>query len=117
MRLPESPKGCPMDALLRLLKGHWTPYIVWTLSRSGPLRFGILKQEVGGISARILTERLRRLERAGLIYRDYERTIPPRVTYGLTARGRELTAVLDQLYDIACRWQQASPEQEKASAA
>ena len=102
---PKSPKGCPMDALLRLLKGHWTPYIIWTLGSKGPLRFGALKREVAGISARVLTERLRLLERAAVIYRHYEPAIPPQVTYGLTDRGAELAGVLDQLYDVACRWQ------------
>ena len=94
-----------MDALLRLLKGHWTPYIIWTLGDKGPLRFGALKREIAGVSAKVLTERLRLLENTQLIYRHYERTIPPQVTYGLTERGMELTGVLDQLHDIACRWQ------------
>ncbi len=94
-----------MDALLRLLKGHWTPYIIWTLGSNGPLRFGAVKRELVGISAKVLTERLRMLERTGLVYRHYEPTIPPKVSYGLTERGRELTGALDQFYDIACRWQ------------
>lgn len=94
-----------MDALLRLINGHWTPYIIWTLSSRGPLRFGVLKREVAGISAKVLTERLRLLERAGIVHRHYEPTIPPQVTYSVSERGSELAGVLDQLYDIACRWQ------------
>ncbi|HJQ57129.1 MAG TPA: winged helix-turn-helix transcriptional regulator, partial [Vineibacter sp.] len=57
-----------------------------------------------GVSAKMLTERLRALEQAGLISRDYEPTIPPKVTYALTGRGRELGGVLDQLADLGRKW-------------
>ncbi len=96
--------GCPMDALLRLLMGPWTTYILWVLASRGPMRFGALRREVGGISARVLTERLRTLEAAGVIFRRYEPTIPPKVTYGLSERGEELRQVLDALNEIALRW-------------
>ena len=97
-----------MDALLRLLKGHWTPYIIWTLKDAGPLRFGALREEIVGISAKVLTERLRLLQDSGLIYRHYEPTIPPQVTYGLTESGSELGEALGGLYDVACRWHKTS---------
>jgi len=96
-----------MDSLLRLLMGPWTTYILWILSTKGPTRFGALKQEIRGISSKVLTERLRKLESAGVIYRDYVPTVPPRVTYGLTARGAELRQVLDTLDGIARRWDAA----------
>jgi DNA-binding HxlR family transcriptional regulator len=99
------PSQCPMDALLKLLMGPWTTYILWILRTGGALRFGALKQQVAGISAKVLTARLRALEAAGIIYRDYEPTVPPAVTYGLTPRGRDLDAVLDALNDVALRWQ------------
>ena len=97
-------KGCPMDSLLRLLMGPWTTYILWVLRSNGPTRFGELKRRVGGVSAKMLTERLRLLETAGVITRDYQPTIPPQVTYSLAQRGRELHPVLDQLNSIAARW-------------
>lgn len=95
---------CPMDRLLRLLTGPWTTYLLWVLSANGPTRFGELKRRVPGISAKVLTDRLRMLEEAGVIYREYEETIPPKVTYGLAPRGLELRAVLDGLNAIARRW-------------
>lgn len=104
MPLPSSPSLCPMDALLRLLSGPWTTSILWVLRQHGPTRFGELRRKVGDISARILTERLRRLEGAGLVYRDYQPSVPPRVTYGLTARGKELEAAFDAMSTIAGRW-------------
>ncbi len=45
----------------------------------------------------MLTERLRTLEGAALVKRDYEPTIPPKVTYSLTKRGGELDDVMDRL--------------------
>ena len=97
--------ACPMDYILRMLMGPWTTYIVYNLRTYGPQRFGELKRRVAGISAKMLTERLRTLEGAGLLKRDYEATIPPKVTYSLTARGHELDEVLGGLADVAIRWQ------------
>jgi DNA-binding HxlR family transcriptional regulator len=102
-RTPSS--SCPMDRLLRLLTGPWTTYILWVLRSNGPTRFGELKRRVPGVSAKMLTERLRMLEDARVVYRHYEPTIPPQVTYGLAKRGEELREVLDQLGDVARRWQ------------
>ncbi len=104
MTLPKSSMGCPMDAILRLLMGPWTTYILWVLRSHGPTRFGELKRRVGGISAKMLTERLRLLEAAEVVSRDYAPTIPPQVTYALTPRGAELAPVFESLNEIALRW-------------
>jgi DNA-binding HxlR family transcriptional regulator len=79
-------------------------YILWVLSTQGATRFGALKRQVEGISTKVLTERLRMLEQEKIIYRHYEPTVPPQVTYGLTDRGQELVSVLDQLNELAERW-------------
>lgn len=106
MSTSHSSTNCPMDALLRLLMGPWTTYILWVLQQDGPTRFGALKRKVPGVSAKVLTERLRMLENAGVIFRKYEAKIPPEVTYGLTDRGRELDDTLESLNKLALRWQQ-----------
>jgi DNA-binding HxlR family transcriptional regulator len=93
-----------MDAILRLLMGPWTTYILWNLRTNGPTRFGELKRCVAGVSAKMLTERLRLLEGVGIVSRHYEATIPPQVTYALTTRGNELSGVFQALNDIATRW-------------
>ncbi len=97
--------SCPMDFILRMLMGPWTTYIVYNLRTFGPQRFGELKRRVSGISAKMLTERLRTLEGAGLVRRDYEATIPPKVTYSLTERGHELDEVLGKLAGGGIRWE------------
>ncbi len=99
-----APSSCPMDHILRLLMGPWTTYVLWVLRANGPLRFGALKQKIPGISAKMLTQRLRSLEAGGLIYRDYRPTVPPRVTYGLAERGLELQGILDALNEVGGRW-------------
>lgn len=107
MRRSKATVGCPMDWLLQLLMGPWTTYILWTLRQQGPLRFGELKRRITGISAKVLTDRLRMLEDAGIVDRRYEPTIPPKVSYGLTTRGLELREILDRLSDVAKRWRAA----------
>ncbi len=104
MKRKQAP-SCPMEALLRLMTGPWTLHILWVLSDDGARRFGELRRAVPGISTRMLTERLRMLERAGVVWRTQAQTIPPAVTYGLTERGKELRCVLDSLGQIARRWQ------------
>ncbi|MBU8874845.1 helix-turn-helix transcriptional regulator [Reyranella sp. MMS21-HV4-11] len=108
---------CPMDFILRMLMGPWTTYILYNLRTHGPQRFGELKRRVSGISAKMLTERLRTLEGAALVKRDYEATIPPKVTYSLTRRGGELDEVMDRLAEIAVRWEAEDAAQRAARAA
>jgi DNA-binding HxlR family transcriptional regulator len=96
--------GCPLDDLLKMLGRQWTPHILWQLSQQGPMRFGTLRRNLGGVSAKVLTERLRALEGADVLYREQAATIPPQVTYGLKPRGRELAGVLAGLDQVAARW-------------
>lgn len=118
MKLPPSAFGCPLDSLLKVLAGPWTIYILCRLHRNGATRFGQLKRQMPGISSKMLTERLRTLEASEIIYRHQEATVPPQVTYGLTAEGRQLTTVLDQLNALAEQWekqQTASQASRKAN--
>ncbi|HIK15884.1 MAG TPA: helix-turn-helix transcriptional regulator [Leptolyngbyaceae cyanobacterium M33_DOE_097] len=103
-RVSKEESPCPLSILVGVLSGPWTLYIVWVLSTNGATRFGELKRRVEGISTKMLTERLRLLEQEALIYRHYEPTVPPQVTYGLTDRGKELVGILNQLNDLAQRW-------------
>jgi DNA-binding HxlR family transcriptional regulator len=106
-RTQELPAKCPRPTheLLQLLTRPWTMHILWALSSGGPTRFGALRRQIEGISSRLLTERLRTLEEKGFIYRHYEPTIPPAVTYGLTKRMAEISEALQKLDDLARKWQ------------
>ncbi len=103
---------CPMDAVLRLLMGPWTTYILWLLHSQGPMRFGALRRAMPGISSKVLTERLRHLEAQQLINRDYKPTVPPEVTYSLTGRGASLKEVLDGLNVLAQSWAKEDAQKE-----
>jgi DNA-binding HxlR family transcriptional regulator len=97
---------CAIHGLLEVLARPWTMYILWVLSTNGPTRFGALRRQVEGISSRVLTERLRHLEQRGFIYRKYQPTIPPAVTYGITQRMQDIGPVLGELNRLAQSWQQ-----------
>jgi DNA-binding HxlR family transcriptional regulator len=104
-RSPQPPAACAIGGMLELLTRPWTLHILWSLSHDGPMRFGVLRRQVEGISSRVLTERLRTLESAGFIFRHYEQTIPPAVTYGITDRMKDIEKVLAQLEGLARKWQ------------
>ncbi|MEW2546323.1 helix-turn-helix domain-containing protein [Streptomyces sp. NPDC047002] len=76
----------------------WSVTVICRLD-AGPLRFNALKRATDGITQRMLSATVRRLERDGLISRTVEPTTPPRVEYALTARGRSLHGVLAGLVD------------------
>lgn len=99
------PSPCAIGGMLELLTRPWTLHILWALSHNGPLRFGVLRKQIDGISARVLTERLRTLEASGFVFRHYEQTIPPSVTYGITERMKDIEKVLAQLEGLARKWQ------------
>ena len=65
----------------------------------GPLRFRQLQRAVGGISQRMLTLTVRRLERDGLVRRTVYPTVPAQVDYRLTEMGASLTHLLKALAD------------------
>jgi DNA-binding HxlR family transcriptional regulator len=76
--------------------------LVLTLDQTdGELRFAELKRALTGISQKMLTQTLRSLERDGLVTRRVEPSVPPRVFYGLTARGKSLAQPLSQLREWA----------------
>jgi DNA-binding HxlR family transcriptional regulator len=84
---------------LKLVAGAWTPNIVWYLKEQ-PRRFTELKSDLAGVSAKTLTERLRRLERDGVIYRKVIPSSPPTVEYGLTPLGRKLVPAVESIAQV-----------------
>jgi DNA-binding HxlR family transcriptional regulator len=73
------------------------------IGNAGPLRFGELRERVGGISPSTLTERLEELEARGLIRRDVFAEAPPRVEYSLTPEGGALRERLRRLLPLVPR--------------
>lgn len=95
---------CPMHGLVTILTGPWTTYILWLIRSHGEMRFGQLKKQMPKISAKVLTERLKMLEGAGILSRHQENTIPLKVTYRFTPRGHQLESILDEINALALAW-------------
>jgi len=93
------PEGCPLETSLKLLAGAWTPQILWYL-RAEPRRFGDLKRDLGSISAKVLTTRLRELEKRGVLTRTVMHTSPPTVEYFLTPLGHKLNPILESIAEV-----------------
>ena len=85
--------------VVNLLGDKWTVPIVHLLAK-GPLRHGQLKRGLPGVSQRMLTLTLRKLEASGLLSRTVHSTVPPSVEYTLTKLGRSLNTPLATL----CHW-------------
>lgn len=91
----------PWDAetlmpILRLLAGRWVLPILEAL-QAGTLRRSVLTDDLPGVSDKVLTETLRRLERAQFITRRAIASVPVEVDYALTSRARTLWPILEQL--------------------
>ena len=80
---------CPIERTATLIGDRWTPLIVRDLA-PGCRRFSELQRSLGGISPKTLSDRLRRLEEAGVITRACFAEMPPRVEYRLTDKGLAL---------------------------
>ncbi len=106
-------QDCGVQQVLDLVADKWTTLVVYLLSR-GTKRYSELKREIEGVSQKMLTQTLRRMERDGLIARKIYPVVPPMVEYSLTPLGQTLTEPLKAL----CLWaEEHLPEVEKARTA
>ncbi|WP_022901724.1 winged helix-turn-helix transcriptional regulator [Humibacter albus] len=87
---------CPCRSLLELLANKWTALAIGGLE-AGPMRFGALKKLLGGVSPKVLTQTLRRLEDSGLVLRTVYPSVPAHVEYELTQLGRSVAEPLRDL--------------------
>ena len=111
---PGAAQACPVSPVVDLVFSRWTTPVLWTLYEFGTLRFVELERRLGTITAKVLTQRLRQLERDGLVRRRYHPEVPPRVEYEITELGRSLSTVFAALGE----WSAAHlPEVEKSRAA
>ncbi len=92
----------PLEAALDRVGDRWSLLIVDALL-DGPRRFGELAEALPGIAPNILTDRLRRLEREGIVYATPYQERPVRWSYELTADARDLAGALRLLADWGAR--------------
>jgi len=88
--------GCPVQRALSLVGAKWTLLILHELMER-TRRFSELERALSGASPKVLSERLRELELAGLVTRTVHAEVPPRVEYALTDQGRALHPIIDSL--------------------
>ncbi len=112
----EPPPGCPLTRCMTLLHGAWCPNVIWYLS-GGPRRFGELRVDIPGVSARVLTARLRELETKGVIAREVLATSPPSVEYSLTELGEELVPAIRAIVRVGTRLKEQAHHVHRRKAA
>jgi DNA-binding HxlR family transcriptional regulator len=89
--------ACPSRVVLDHVTSKWGVLVLVALA-DGPQRWSELRRRAEGVSEKMLAQTLRTLEADGLVHRDAQPVIPPRVDYSLTPRGRELVALLLPLF-------------------
>jgi len=103
--------ACPIAPVVDLVFSRWTTPILWTLNEYGRQRFVELQRRIGVITPKVLTQRLRQLERDGLVTRTYHAEVPPRVEYDISPLGRSLAPLFATLVE----WSTANlPKVEQA---
>ncbi len=95
---PATRVASPLERALDRVGDRWSLLVVEALL-DGPRRFGELGETLPGIAPNILTDRLRRLERAGIVRSSPYQERPTRLAYDLTADGRDLASALRLLAD------------------
>src|SRR3954449_4415602 len=105
------PGCCPhLHEAVELVGRRWTGAILEVLRNAdGPLRFSEIAAAIPDLSDRLLSERVKELERRGLIARAVHSGPPVRVTYSLTAMGHALEPALDELKSWAQAWLAPAP--------
>lgn len=105
---------CPrFQAAVELIGRRWTGAIIRSML-AGSHRFSDIQSKVPGLSDRLLAERLRELEAAGVVVRTVHAETPVRIEYGLTGKGEELRSIILSLGEWAERWPAAPASPSEA---
>ena len=92
-------RDCASRSVLADVTGRWGGLALAAL-HEGSYRFNALRRRVDGVSEKMLAQTLQALERDGLVRREVQATIPPRVEYSLTALGAQVAAKLVELIEL-----------------
>jgi len=97
------PESCPVLKTADIISGKWTLLILRDLA-DGINRFSVLERSLVGISPKTLSERLKSLEKAGVVTRKSYAEVPPRVEYSLTPMGLDLIPLIEHMRDYGKKW-------------
>jgi DNA-binding HxlR family transcriptional regulator len=114
-KVPPPLPSCPLTECMALLGGAWTPNVIWYLS-AGPRRFMELRVDMPRISAKVLSTRLRDLQRKGVVARKVMPTTPPSVEYALTELGRELMPAIEAIVAVGHKLKTAHADKRSSRA-
>jgi DNA-binding HxlR family transcriptional regulator len=103
--------ACPIGPVVDIVFSRWTTPILWALHEFGRQRFVELARRITTITPKVLTQRLRQLERDGLVIRTYHPEVPPRVEYEISERGRSLAP----LFAALAEWSAANLDEIEES--
>ncbi|MBB2182817.1 helix-turn-helix transcriptional regulator [Lachnospiraceae bacterium MD1] len=95
---------CPkFESAFELLGKRWTGLIIRTLL-GGQKRFSDIAEAIPNMSARMLTERFKELEKAGIVVRKVYPEVPVRIEYELTEKGADLQYAMNEIQKWAEKW-------------
>jgi DNA-binding HxlR family transcriptional regulator len=100
--------SCPVCRTAEIVCGKWTLLVIRDLAE-GRSRFCELERSLHGISPRTLSLRLRALEEEGIVERQTFPEVPPRVEYALTAKGRALVPLIEDMRAYGLTWLGCDP--------
>jgi len=87
---------CPLTAALAAMSGKWKLIIIYWLAES-PRHFAALRKLMSSVSQKVLTEQLRELIADDIVHREQKGTAPTPVVYSLTAYGRSLLPIVENV--------------------
>lgn len=103
-RTYETQQHCPVARTLDIVGERWTFLVLRDLSW-GRMKFGELQESLQGISANLLSERLKKLEEHGMVERVFYSDHPPRAEYKLSAKGKAFVPVLKAMRAYGDEWE------------
>lgn len=106
-RLQNQDFHCALDVTMSFIGGKWKTVVIWYL-RKGKKRFGELKILVPDITDKMLSMQLKSLEEDGFLKRTVYPEVPPRVEYELTAEGKTLIPIVNEI----AKWGRAKADKE-----
>lgn len=90
--------NCSIEYTLKKIGGKWKTVILWHLGVDGNFRYNELRRLLPGVTHKVLSEQLKELEDDGFIDRKQFNTIPPKVEYSMTEKGKTILPILEQMH-------------------
>lgn len=91
---------CPLEYGMGIFGGKWKPRIIYTLASEDSMRYGDIKRELVNLSDTVLSSSLKELVADSIVNRRQHDTIPPKVEYSLSDKGRTVVPILQSI----CAW-------------